>query len=108
MKKSDLNSFETILDHTVDFFQSAKKILQINDSVLEQKEEAFNRVLLNRNDKQLKIAITGVIKSGKSTFVNSLLKKGSCQKRFRDYHLYSYKNKKREKKQSSSLFKIMG
>jgi hypothetical protein len=70
-----IKSLEMIIDDTLTVFQECKKIPQMHDSFLKEYETTCHRIMNNIHSQRLKIAVAGAIKSGKSTFINSLVGK---------------------------------
>jgi GTPase SAR1 family protein len=74
-RNSPINSLETIIDSTLSILQECKKIPQMYDSSFDEHQKTCHRILEDIHSNRLKIAVAGTIKSGKSTFINSLVGK---------------------------------
>ncbi|MBU0462048.1 MAG: dynamin family protein, partial [Proteobacteria bacterium] len=74
-KTSPINSIEKIIDDALSIFQLVEDVPQLKDHSFNGYKESIRRIPGHISEGQLKIAVVGVIKSGKSTFVNSLLGK---------------------------------
>jgi len=74
-RNSPVNSLETIIDSTLSILQEFKKIPQMYDSSFDEHQKTCHRIMEDIHSERLKIAVAGTIKSGKSTFINSLVGK---------------------------------
>ncbi len=74
-RNSPINSLETIIDSTLNILQECKKIPQMYDSSFDEHQKTCHRIMEDIHSNRLKIAVAGTIKSGKSTFINSLVGK---------------------------------
>ncbi len=72
-RNSPINSLETIIDSTLNILLECKKIPQMCDSSFDEHQKTCHRILEDIHSNCLKIAVAGTIKSGKSTFINSLV-----------------------------------
>lgn len=71
---------EQTVQETLAVLKSAKNILPLNTGQLDLFRQECEQISENIREGYLKIAVAGVIKSGKSTFVNSLVKKELVQR----------------------------
>ncbi|MCK5836781.1 MAG: dynamin family protein, partial [Desulfobacula sp.] len=74
-KTIPLNSLEKIVDDTLTLLQRVEEVPQMSDSSFEAYKTMCRRIPGQIRSGRLKIAVAGVIKSGKSTFVNALIGK---------------------------------
>jgi len=74
-KTSPINSIEKIVDDSLRIFQLIEDVPQLKDHSFNEYQTSLHRIPGHIREGFLKIAVVGVIKSGKSTFVNSLLGK---------------------------------
>ena len=74
-KTKPINSIEKIIDDTLTILQRAEQIPQMSDSSFNEYQTICRNIPEYIRAGRLKIAVVGVIKSGKSTFVNSLIGK---------------------------------
>lgn len=74
-RNSPINSLETIIDSALNILQGCKKIPQMYDSSFDEHQKTCHRIMEDIHSNRLKIAVAGTIKSGKSTFINSLVGK---------------------------------
>jgi len=74
-KTKPINSIEKIIDDTLTILQRAEQIPQMSDSSFNEYQTICRNIPEYIRTGRLKIAVVGVIKSGKSTFVNSLIGK---------------------------------
>jgi Dynamin family len=74
-KTSPLNSIEKIINDTLTILQLTEEVPQMRDHSFDAYQAICGRIPAHIREGCLKIAIVGVIKSGKSTFVNSLMGK---------------------------------
>ena len=70
-----IHSIEKIIDDALGIFQFAKDVPQLWDHSFNAYLENLGQIPGHISEGRLKIAVVGVIKSGKSTFVNSLVGK---------------------------------
>lgn len=70
-----IHSIETIIDDALGIFQLAQEVPQLWDDSFTAYPAKIGQISGQIREGRLKIAVVGVIKSGKSTFVNSLLGK---------------------------------
>ncbi|WP_457551032.1 dynamin family protein [Desulfobacula sp.] len=75
LKPIPLNSIEKIINDTLILLQLAEDIPQMSDSTFKVYQATCQKMPGYIREGRLKIAVVGVIKSGKSTFVNSLVGK---------------------------------
>ncbi|MBU1193799.1 MAG: dynamin family protein [Proteobacteria bacterium] len=71
---------EKTVQQTLDILESAKEILPLNSDQLDRFRTECEQIPDHIRDGYLKIAVAGVIKSGKSTFVNALVQKELVQR----------------------------
>ncbi|MBU2454034.1 MAG: dynamin family protein, partial [Proteobacteria bacterium] len=64
---------EKIIKDTLSILQMVEEVPQMGDSSFTKYQEVCRRIPGQIQSGRLKIAVVGVIKSGKSTFVNSLV-----------------------------------
>ncbi|MCD4722293.1 MAG: dynamin family protein [Desulfobacula sp.] len=74
-KTTPINSIEKIINETLTILQRVEQIPQMSDSSSKEYQAICRRIPDQIRAGRLKIAVVGVIKSGKSTFVNSLVGK---------------------------------
>jgi GTPase SAR1 family protein len=74
-KKSPEKNIERIVDETLTILEKIGEIPQMSDSSFDDFQKTCMRIPEQMSQGCLKIAVVGVIKSGKSTFVNSLIGK---------------------------------
>jgi hypothetical protein len=74
-KPNSINSLEKIVGKALNILQECKKIPQMDDGFIKDSQKTCHGILKDIHSKRLKIAVTGVIKSGKSTFINSIVEK---------------------------------
>jgi len=74
-KTTPLKSIEKIINDALAIFQLIKQVPQMSDTSLNDYQATCQRIPEQIRAGRLKIAVAGVIKSGKSTFVNSLVSK---------------------------------
>jgi len=74
-RNTSINSLEKIIDNTLTLLQKCEKIPQMYDSSFDEYKKSCHRILEDIHSNRLKIAVAGAIKSGKSTFINSLVGK---------------------------------
>ena len=74
-KTTPINSIEKIINETLTILQLVEAIPQMNDSSFDEYQTICHNIPEYIRAGRLKIAVVGVIKSGKSTFVNSLVGK---------------------------------
>jgi hypothetical protein len=74
-KTSPLNSIEKIINDTLTILQLVEAVPQMRDHTFEAYQTICSQIPGHIREGCLKIAVVGVIKSGKSTFVNSLVGK---------------------------------
>ncbi len=70
-----VNSLEKTVDNTLSIVQECEKIEQLYDSSFDDCAKTCHRIIKDLHSGYLKIAVAGTIKSGKSTFINSLVGK---------------------------------
>ncbi len=75
-----LAAIDKIANETLAIIKTAKQIPQINNGQLDSYQHECEQIPIHIHDGCLKIAVVGVIKSGKSTFVNSLVGKELVQR----------------------------
>lgn len=73
IKTTPLKSIEKIIDDILTVFHLIEEIPQMSDASFKAYQNICSRIPEQIRSGVLKIAVVGVIKSGKSTFVNSLL-----------------------------------
>lgn len=73
--ENQFTSIEKIINDTLIILQLVKDVPKMNDSSFDAYQAICRRMPEQISTGRLKIAVVGVIKSGKSTFVNSLLGK---------------------------------
>lgn len=71
-KTTPSNAIEKIIDDTISILQQIEEIPRMRDASLDEYQTLCRRMPGHIRKGRLKIAVVGVIKSGKSTFVNSL------------------------------------
>jgi hypothetical protein len=69
-----------IINNTLNILQECKTIPQMYDNFFDNYQKTCHRILEDIHSKRLKIAVAGAIKSGKSTFINSLVGKDLVQR----------------------------
>ena len=74
-KTTPLHSIEKIIDDILTIFHRIEEIPQMSDSSFVDYQTTCRRIPEQIRTGLLKVAVVGVIKSGKSTFVNSLVGK---------------------------------
>ena len=74
-KTSPLNCLEKIINDALTILQLAEDVPQMKDGSFDAYQTICRQIPEHIREGRLKIAVAGVIKSGKSTFVNSLLGK---------------------------------
>jgi GTPase SAR1 family protein len=74
-KTTPINSIEKIINETLTILQRVEEVPQMNDGSFNEYQAICRGIPDQILAGRLKIAIVGVIKSGKSTFVNSLIGK---------------------------------
>ncbi len=78
-KKSTISkpafAIEQIIEKTLNIFQECKKIPKMHDLSFDDHKKTCHRILEDIKSNRLKIAVVGTIKSGKSSFINSLVEK---------------------------------
>ncbi len=74
-KNPPVNSLNTIIDNTLRIIQACKKIPRINNRSFDEYQKTCFRIIEDIHSNRLKITVAGAIKSGKSTFINSLVGK---------------------------------
>jgi len=74
-KTTPINSIEKIINGTLTILQRIEEVPQMSDSSLNEYQTICRNIPEYIRAGRLKIAVVGVIKSGKSTFVNSLIGK---------------------------------
>ncbi|MCP4673665.1 MAG: dynamin family protein [Desulfobacula sp.] len=68
-------TIEQIIDNSLNILQECEKIPQMYDHSFDVHQKTCHRILEDIQSNYLKIAVVGAIKSGKSTFINSLIGK---------------------------------
>ncbi len=75
-----MKSLEKIVENLLDVLQECSSISQLDNPLFDEYRKTCHRILKDIDTKCLKIAVAGAIKSGKSTFINSLLGKDLVQR----------------------------
>ena len=68
-------TIEQIIDKILTILQECKKIPQMYDHSFDDHQKTCHRILEDVQSNRLKIAVVGAIKSGKSSFINSIVGK---------------------------------
>ncbi len=74
-KTTPFNKIEKIINDTLTIFKLAQEVPQMSDSSFNESQKICHNIPVCIREGRLKIAVVGVIKSGKSTLVNSLVGK---------------------------------
>ena len=74
-KTTPFNKIEKIINDTLTIFKLAQEVPQMSDSSFNESQKICHNIPGHIREGRLKIAVVGVIKSGKSTLVNSLVGK---------------------------------
>jgi len=77
---SPINSIEKTVNDILTILQLIEEVPQMSDSSFNDYQTICRRIPKSISEGRLKIAVAGVIKSGKSTFVNSLVGKELLQR----------------------------
>ena len=72
-KTTPLSSIDTLIHDTLTILERIKDVPQMDDGSFDDYETICRKMPAHIRSGRLKIAVVGVIKSGKSTFVNSLV-----------------------------------
>ncbi len=100
-----LTSVEKIINDSLDILDTAKDIPQIDNAEIEHYHKECRQIPELIQDGRLKIAVVGAIKSGKSTFVNSLAGKELVQRGAGVVTSITTRIRKGKKNQASLFFK---
>ncbi|WP_299982355.1 dynamin family protein [Desulfobacula sp.] len=105
---SPINSIEKIIDDTLTILQRVEEVPQMSDSSFNEYQKICRRMPRHIRSGRLKIAVVGVIKSGKSTFVNSLVGKELVKRGAGVITSITTRIQKGKKNQASLYFKSWG
>lgn len=99
------DNLDTILSSVMQILESTKVIPQLDDNSISASMELCSKIPEQIQTGRLKIAVVGVIKSGKSTFVNSFLEKESVKRGAGVMTSVTTRIRKADKKRAHLFFK---
>ncbi|MBU8909635.1 MAG: dynamin family protein, partial [Desulfobacterales bacterium] len=105
---SPINSIEKIINDTLTILQKVEKVPQMSDSSFKDYQTTCQKIPHHIRSGRLKIAVAGVIKSGKSTFVNSLVGKELVKRGAGVITSITTRIRKGKKNQADLYFKSWG
>ena len=105
---SPINSIEKIINDTLTLLQRFEEVPQMSDSSFNEYQTICRRMPHHIRSGRLKIAVVGVIKSGKSTFVNSLVGKELVKRGAGVITSITTRIRKGKKNQADLYFKSWG